>query len=190
MRTTAAARAPARGRPSASTSGPARNRTVIIGVRYPRASCVPCGARMPSAGRRRDDAPHDASYVPFAGVVSRRPAWVCSCGDGRRGFCTETCVRGLGRRRRERGVRGLARRDIRRLRRRREDRRCRGARRRSIRRDLVGRHARRRVSRERRDRRPQRRRRGRPVRGLGGRLMPARIDVSLCSGSPRLEPRT
>ena len=44
-----------------------------------------------------------------------------------------------------------------RLRRRREDRRCRGARRRNIRRDLVGRHARRRVSRERRDRRPQRR---------------------------------
>ena len=24
--------------------------------RYPRASCVPCGARMSSAGRRRDDA--------------------------------------------------------------------------------------------------------------------------------------
>ena len=33
--------------------------------------------------------------------------------EGRRGFCTETCVRGLGRRRRERGVRGLARRDVR-----------------------------------------------------------------------------
>ena len=33
--------------------------------------------------------------------------------EGRRGFCTATCVRGLGRRRRERGVRGLARRDVR-----------------------------------------------------------------------------
>ena len=77
--------------------------------------------------------------------------------EGRRGFCTATCVRGLGRRRRERGVRGLARRDVRRLRRRRVHRACRRARRRNIRRDLVARHARRRVSRERRDRRPERR---------------------------------
>ena len=49
-------------------------------------------------------------------------------------------------------------------------------------RDLVGRHARRRVSRERRDRRPERRRRGRPVRGLGVGI--ARIDVSGVRGRP------
>ena len=124
MRTRAAARAPARVRPSASTSGPARNRTVIIGVTRERAVCRAVRVCRPPVVDATTQ-PHDASYVPFAGapgtvsaptrsqpVLSLAPCAMVSL-EGRRGFCTATCVRGLGRRRRERGVRRLARRDVR-----------------------------------------------------------------------------
>mgnify|MGYP004059582115 CR=1 FL=1 len=220
VRTKAAARAPARVRPSASTSGPARNRTVIIGVTRERAVCRAVRVcRPPDVDATTQ--PHDASYVPFAGApgtvsaptrsaarlfagatcdgLTRRSAWFLhrdmrtragetAPGTGRSWACSSGCTtcaddkvakRPHATRNGPAKIQVRFRLGARRLRRRREDRRCRGARRRNIRRDLVGRHARRRVSRERRDRRPQRRRRGRLVGwGRNRRRRRARRRVS------------
>ena len=201
MRTTAAARAPARVRPSASTSGPARNRTVIIGVTRERAVCRAVRVCRPPVVDATTQ-PHDASYVPFAGApgtvsaptrsaarlvagamcdgLTRRSAWFLhrdmrtragetAPGTGRSWACSSGCTTCADDKvaKRPHATRRLADghakfksifglRDMR-LRRRRVHRRCRGPRRRNVSRDLVARHARRRVSRERRDRRPERR---------------------------------